>query len=524
MRPLWFDPVEVLVRYWRPRRIVLAVARRSMALTGLLLVGCATVVIAPPQPERPLERVESAHGYRFANLPPGPDNTDGLFMVLAFSGGGTRSAALAYGVLEQLRDTSVYWEGRQRRLLDEVDVINGVSGGSYAAAYYGLHGDAFFTSFPQRFLQADLQSELLDHYVSVTGLAQLLDWSRNDRVDHLSWLIDRHVFEGKTFADLLARRQRPLIVLHATDLALGSDFQFTQDQLDPLCIDLSSFPIARAVAASSAVPILFGPVALKNHAGRCGYVAPSWLRQPVPQPVDSGLSLRMQRHASDVRSYLDADKKTGRPWIHLVDGGVSDNLGLRGAIESSMARGGLAPLLRRLRVKEVRKVVFLVVSAEVLPDLKIDRSGDSPGTATMATAVVDAFMNNNSFEIMAWLRSNFSLWQKEARESVAAGDRHDSPYAGLPEFYLIEVNLRDIQDSAERERMMAVPTTLKLDPEQVGSLIQAGRTLLERAPEFRRLVQALRAPHPPEAEEGIRAEAVGSLVPMRVGAQTVGRE
>jgi hypothetical protein len=40
-----------------------------------------------------------------------------------------------------LRDTQVLVGGQQRRLLDEVDVITSVSGGSYTAAYYGLFGD-----------------------------------------------------------------------------------------------------------------------------------------------------------------------------------------------------------------------------------------------------------------------------------------------------------------------------------------------------------------------------------------------
>lgn len=461
-------------------------------LFGVLLLllagGCATV-IAPPEPNHALKAVDPKYGYRFVNLKPGPDNSDSLLMVLAFSGGGTRSAALAYGVLEKLRDTTIQWEGKQRRLLDEVDVINSVSGGSYAAAYYGLHGDDFFASFPERFLNADFQSELWEHYVSVTGLSQFLGWSRNDRVDHLSWIIEQRLFERKTFADLLARRQRPLIVIHATDLSLGADFQFTQDQLDPLCTDLSKLPIARAVAASSAVPILFGPVTLKNHAGHCGYVRPSWQREVPDGAADQPSALRAQRHANDAMSYLDASEATGRPWIHLIDGGVSDNLGLRGPLESGLVRGGLAPLLKRLGVKGVRKVVFLVVSAEVLPDLKIDRSGEAPGTREMAASVVDAFMNNNSFETMTWLRSSLREWRDEAREQAKAGN---SPYAGDPDFHLIEVHLRDIKDRAERDKMMAVPTTFRLAPQQVKSLITAGRELLGDAPEFKRLLDGLR--------------------------------
>jgi len=59
-----------------------------------------------------------------------------LLLIVAFSGGGTRAAAFSYGVLEELRDTRVTLNERNRRLLDEVDILSGVSGGSFPAAYY----------------------------------------------------------------------------------------------------------------------------------------------------------------------------------------------------------------------------------------------------------------------------------------------------------------------------------------------------------------------------------------------------
>jgi len=461
----------------------------TVAWAACWLAGCTSLVL-PPMPATPLDAVDPQHGYRFSNLQTGPDNSDGLFVVVSFSGGGTRSAALAYGVLQKLRDTPIQWNGQPRRLLDEIDVIHSVSGGSYAAAYYGLHRDAFFDTFPERFLYADFQTELWDHYVSVNGMAQVLGWSNNDRVDLLSAIVERRLFTGKTYADLLAARQRPLIVVHATDLNRGADFQFTQDQFDPLCTDLSTLPVSRAVAASSAVPILFGPVAIQNHAGRCGYRRPSWVQSTISSArQDQSWSARAQRRARDFDSYLNASATDGRPWIHLIDGGVSDNLGLRGPLESSVARGGFGPLLQRMGVKGVRKVVFLVVSAEVLPDTGIDRSGEPPSIRQMASTVLDALMNNISFETKTWLRSSFQYWREEAQEFA---QRSDSPYDGVPEFYLVETSLMDIADKTERERMMAVPTTFKLEPEQVRALVRVGGELLDASPEFQRLVKDLR--------------------------------
>ena len=88
------------------------------------------------------------------------------------------------------------------------------------------------------------------------------------------------------------------------------------------------------------MPILSGPVALKNHSGRCGYHQPRWVQQASNGPLHQTWSLRAKRRAADFDSFLDSSEATGRPWIHLIDGGVSDNLGLRGPLESSIARGG----------------------------------------------------------------------------------------------------------------------------------------------------------------------------------------
>src|SRR5262245_63984032 len=103
---------------------------RSLAgLCCALLAGCASF----PAPNPPLARYAPDAGYRFERLERG-DNSDDLFVIVSFSGGGTRAAALAYGVLEALRDTRIEWQGRKVSLLDEVDVISSISGGSFPAA------------------------------------------------------------------------------------------------------------------------------------------------------------------------------------------------------------------------------------------------------------------------------------------------------------------------------------------------------------------------------------------------------
>jgi NTE family protein len=183
----------------------------------LILTGCATYPVNPS-----LAQYDPQSGYRFENLT-APENSDSLFVILTFSGGGTRAAALSYGVLEKLRDTKIQWEGKERRLLDEVDVISSISGGSFTAAYYGLFGDEVFDpeKFRKVFLYRNIQSDL------IVSMFNPINWFRLasptfGRIDLAEEIYDREIFRQKSFSDLTSQGRRPFIMINATDMTMGS--------------------------------------------------------------------------------------------------------------------------------------------------------------------------------------------------------------------------------------------------------------------------------------------------------------
>ena len=73
--------------------------------------------------------------------------------------------------------------------------------------------------------------------------------------------------------------------------------------------------------------------------------------------------------------YLDSEKTQ---YIHLVDGGVADNLGMRAVLDRVHAYGDFWTMLKRSKQEEVRKVVFLVVNAETEVDDRWSRSARPP--------------------------------------------------------------------------------------------------------------------------------------------------
>jgi NTE family protein len=450
--------------------------RRCLGVLLLLLSGCA---LPPPAP--PLPVFDPLGGYRFANVSRGADNTSSLFVVLTFSGGGTRAAALAYGVLEELARTEIVWEGRRKRLLDEVDLISAVSGGSVTAATYALRGDAMFADFDTRFLHRDAQGEMARRFFNPAHWSRLLSptFGRSDLVaEHF----DEMLFGGATFANLQAR-PGPFVILSATDMAAGTRFEFVQDQFDLMCLDLSSFSLARAVAASSAVPVLLSPIVLPNKAGDCRY--PDVLA-PIEQARREGrLSPRQAYQLNKLSSYLDAGE---RPFVHLLDGGLADNLGLRSPLEAVFMQEGAWSLVRRVGIADVRKVVFIVVHAATGPDPNWGRTAALPGIGQVLSAFKDIPIDRYSFETKELLATSFVQWAGEIkRERLAVGDAAGDRLG----FVVGGVDFQALADRAERAALMRLPTSWTLEPENVLRIRRAARTLMQGSRSWRALLREL---------------------------------
>ena len=126
-----------------------------VAVSLFVATGCAHYPV-----NAPLAHFDPNYGYEPKNMHQLKESAE-LMVLLAFSGGGTRAAAFSYGVLEALRDTSATIDGRKTHLLDEVDAISSVSGGSFTAAYYGLFGDRIFEDFQEKFLNKNIEGALL---------------------------------------------------------------------------------------------------------------------------------------------------------------------------------------------------------------------------------------------------------------------------------------------------------------------------------------------------------------------------
>lgn len=419
--------------------------------------------------------------------------------LVTLSGGGARAAAFAYGVLRELKATGFQWNGRPTTLADEIDFISGVSGGSIAAAYYAAFGDAMFTRFEPDYLLTDFQ----------TNLVHQIFWPRNLYRLGSPWYGRSHVlaerldelFVGKTFGDVRQRPNAPRLLINATDLTLGSAFPFSPQQFSLICSDLDRVPLSFAVASSSAVPILLTPMTLKNHASDCP-------QPPLQQPGMGGDNYRARLMAGDQRSYLDGRR---RAYIHLVDGGLSDNLGVRGLLDQAMASGGLSKMSRGIPPGTVRKLVLIAVNSERDPAERIEQSNEVPGSLQVMDALVFGAGARATQETLAMMEESAQRWAQEVLESAG---QDGSPFAKGAEIYVIPVNLRD---APERRTglvpLLQIPTAFSLPKSDVRRLERAGRDALRASPRFQQLKAALQAEAAAEATLDAATETTAEVAP-----------
>lgn len=445
-----------------------------LLLLAALLSACATV-----RPWRNLPAVPQESQLQAAQ-PTLPEQDRAMLMFVSLSGGGARAAAFAYGVLDALRQTRLQWRGGDFSLLDEVDVISGVSGGSIVAAYYAAFGPQTFPAFEQQFLRQNFQDNLISHMLKPGNLYDLASpWF--GRTNLLERRLDE-LYKGKTFGDLSARKGQPQLLVAATDLTLGSSFEFTKKQFALICSDLASVPLSFAVAASSAVPIALSPMTLKNYSDDC--------HQPGPAVKGDGAGdYRVRLLRDSQRSYLDA---SARPYIHLVDGGLADNLGLRSMLDRSRADGSLRASLRQVSSTKIQKLVIIAVNAERDPSERIDASDTVPGTLQVIDSLLFGTGARATQETLGLLRDTAQAWRRELRRADAAADAND-PFADDAQIHVVNVNLRDAPDLMGRQFLLQIPTAFSLPSADVDRLMEAGRSILYASPEFKALLKSLGA-------------------------------
>lgn len=463
------------MRFWRPFLGIVFVCA--------LLLGCATIQNAPVNVAGTPENLSNKLGLNFEESAVESSTVIGL----SFSGGGTRAAAFSFGVLSELERIPV--RGAQGPMIDRLEFISSVSGGSVTAAYYGLKRKAALADFRERFLLRNAE-EGLQTNLNLATFSRALAGGINDSTGFPRWL-DANLFDGATFADLRAEG-RPRVWINASDIYNRTPFVFGPVTFGAICSDLSQYPLSQAVAASAAVPVAFAPVVIQSFPTKCDRPLPPWIERVRNNrnapPLLAGF-------ATAISKYHDG----AVPFIKLLDGGLVDNFGLSGfTIARLSSDTPYGPLNPRQAVK-LRRAMFLVVDASASgPSPEWIQTVEGPAGADLVRASTDTVLGASVAGSFTAFNSTINDWQAALirwRCGLSSAER--VKYGAGPGW-----NCRDIKffvgrlgfdqlDPARAASLGTVPTRFRLSPEEVDSVVDAGRDTLRGSTVFKSFAASL---------------------------------
>lgn len=434
----------------------------------------------------------TAHAFNPSPLIVATEAPDDPVILMAFSGGGARAAGLSFAVLQQLRSLTYQRQNTTVSLLDRVKVVSSVSGGSVTAAYFGASTPDEFAAFSSRVLEKDNMATLEWKAANPVTWVRLA-LRRRTRIDVFRTLIDKELFDGRTFAEL-NKPGKPIILLNATDMASGEVFAFTPQRFNDICSDLSQLPISIGVSASAAFPIALTPINLRDYSGAsCVGAVPEdeWISDDLNQPLSRYLNLeeyKTAQYANDLRHGPAAFRDI--QYLHLLDGGVADNQGIHSLLDAVTSPHGPVRLLNAINSGTVRKIVVIVVNARSDAPSALDTEAGTPGIVSVLKTVTGVPIDAAT----ASLNANMQLVLDTLAQ--AALDARGAP--GAPKFaglrvYGIQIDFDQFRPDQNglRDQVKAIGTTWTLSAEQRQLITEAGRLLLRQHPCFQRLASDL---------------------------------
>jgi predicted acylesterase/phospholipase RssA len=456
---------------------------RLIVLAGaaLALAGCASVHNEPVNEPAYGSVVDQLHlGFKEVA------DEDDLLIGLAFSGGGTRAAAFSFGVLSEFDRIPV--PRASDKLIDRLDFISSVSGGSVTAAYYGLKKHAALDDFREKFLLQNAE-EGIETNLSLATMGRALGGGVNDSHGFTQWL-DRHLFHGATYGEFRAVGP-PRVWINASDIYNRTPFVFGATAFTAICSDLTKFPLSNAVAASAAVPVAFAPIVIKAYPDTCRDPLPQWI---VRSAADRNASPMLRSFASATLRYREGKV----PYIKLLDGGLVDNFGLAGfTISRESSTTPYGPLTPQQAVRLRRSLFLIVDSKEGLAGDWV-RTVEGPSGVDLVRAAIDTTIDAAVGASYVAFKRTMLDWQDALvkwRCGLSAADRRR--YGAPPGW-----NCRDVKffvdrigfdqfEPARAAQLGKVPTRFHLPAHQVDLVIDAGRDALRQSAVMRSFLDSL---------------------------------
>jgi len=219
------------------------------------------------------------------------------------------------------------------------------------------------------------------------------------------------------------------------------------------------------------------------------------LRPPTAAPAEwAETPDELSRRAVLARTadrYLDPERTK---YVHLLDGGISDNLALRAVANGSIALDETTDTFRRVALK-ARRVLVLSVDGQSASDPSLSKQRVVTGLSQIFGAVSGTQIDAYNFETLILTASELRQLVENLRKVRCAQARliegHDcADVRGA----LVHISLASIPDPQERQRLQSIPTGLTIPDEDIDLLVSSGEQLVQQNDTIRRLISDLDGP------------------------------
>lgn len=229
---------------------------------------------------------------------------------------------------------------------------------------------------------------------------------------------------------------------------------------------------------------------------------PPWVTDSIDEPgtrQEDGVWYDNPQRASLARveqAYaLGKDGKAPKSYIHLLDGGIADNLGISEPLRMLATRDTQRSLLGGIDSGRITKLIFVVVNARSFAPSELDQRQATPGELDMLLASINAPIDRTTAGTAAQLRN---LLMDEFRQMALGDPAKKARFEALADnTALISVDFDAIVDADCRRKYQAISTTWSLDKRRIDALLKVGGALLGSDPEFERLLRLLGDPARP---------------------------
>jgi len=402
-----------------------------------------------------------------------------MLLFTTFSGGGSRAMAMSYYVCDALKNIQY---SDNTNLLQEIDYSSGVSGGSFVSAalpIYRNNWEEFYINGVTR----NMPSSIIKRILLPWNWPYLIS-PYYTRTDLASEYYNKYIFKNHTFGTL---PKYPKIFINATLLAQGTHFIYTPEYFQYISSDINSYPVGYACAASSAFPVGFAAMTLKNYGKQL--------------PADSMLLDRDYKrayrnrvkginlfHYYRLRDFLNNKKNA---WLHNQDGGLAGNTGIKRVLDEFKTNGAINKALNNPNCP-LKRLVIIVVDAGTLKVDKSCRKQSPPMSLKVIMYTTTTAMNVLSGERLAEVRNKLNETWQAAQNSQSGMTFSSKALNNLEKPFLIEINARNISDTQLAKEFNNLPTSFYMNTKQLKIINRTVSYLLNHNKEYNRLKESIK--------------------------------